>query len=82
MEFLIIRYLLLSFEIYFYSPNIACKVKTVNPIIVRKRIMKIIVVFGRRNKLKKGPTIVSIRPIIVPIKNLGNLKIFSQKVGI
>jgi len=52
-----------------------------NPITLRKRIMKIIVVFGRRNKLKKGPTIVNMRPIIVPIKNLGNLKTFSQKVG-
>jgi hypothetical protein len=54
----------------------------VEPTILRKRIMKIIVVFGRRNKLKKGPTIVNIKPMIVPIKNLGNLNTFSQKVGI
>lgn len=45
-------------------------------------IIKIIVVFGRRNKFKNGPIIMKISPSIEDIKNLGNRKTFSQNSGI
>jgi len=41
-----------------------------------------IAVCGLRNKFKEGPNMISIRPITEEIKNLGNRKTFSQKVGI
>jgi hypothetical protein len=61
---------------------IAFKVKERKRIRVTKAIIKIIVVCGRCNKFKKGPIIVKTSPIIEDIKNLGNLKVFSQKSGI
>ena len=45
-------------------------------------IIKIQVVLGFLNRLKKGPKIVNTSPRIEEMKNLGNLKRFSQKSGI
>jgi hypothetical protein len=45
-------------------------------------MIKIQVVLGSLNRLKKGPNIVSTNPSIDEMKNLGNLKRFSQKSGI
>jgi hypothetical protein len=50
--------------------------------IATRTISKMTVVFGLFNKLKKGPIIVKTNPRIEEKKNLGNLKIFSQKSGI
>lgn len=38
-------------------------------------------VWGRLSRLKSGPIMVKIRPKVDEIKNLGNLSIFSQKLG-
>ena len=39
-------------------------------------------VCGLRNRFREGPNIISIKPITEEMKNLGNRKTFSQKVGI
>ena len=39
-------------------------------------------VCGLRNKFKAGPKIISNKPMTEEMKNLGNRKTFSQKVGI
>jgi len=39
-------------------------------------------VCGLRNKLRAGPKIIRTNPITDEMKNLGNRKTFSQKVGI
>ena len=62
--------------------SIALNVKDKNVTILTMTNSKMIVVWGLFNKLKKGPTIVKISPRIEEKKNLGNLKIFSQKSGI
>lgn len=41
-----------------------------------------IAVCGLRNKFKDGPNMIRTNPITEEIKNLGNRKTFSQKVGI
>lgn len=39
-------------------------------------------VCGLRNRFREGPNIISIKPITEEMKNLGNRKTFSQKVGV
>jgi len=63
-----------AFEVNFHSNKIEILKAVENN--------KIQVVLGSLNKLKKGPKIVSTNPRIEEMKNLGNLKRFSQKSGI
>ena len=58
--------------------SVTCK-KKIKPAKIAK---KIIAVCGLRNKLRKGPNIIRTSPITEEMKNLGNRKTFSQKVGI
>lgn len=53
-----------------------------NIIKILRATKKSIAVCGLRNKFKAGPNIISNKPMIEEMKNLGNRKIFSQKVGI
>jgi hypothetical protein len=62
--------------------SIACKVRIKKAILKIVESNKIQVVLGSLSKLKKGPKIVSTNPRIEEMKNLGNLKRFSQKSGI
>ena len=63
-------------------PNINRKVKVSKVIDSIDKIIKITVVFGRFNRFKSGPKIVSNKPITREIKNLGYRNTFSQKSGI
>ena len=68
-----------------YSPfrfSIACNIIDREVMLTIRIRIKIHVVLGCCNKLKKGPNIVNTRPSIEEIKNLGNRKRFSQKSGI
>lgn len=65
-----------------YIFNIAFKVILKNPIIPIRITINNVVVSGRFSKFKKGPMIVKINPSMDEMKNLGNLTIFSQKLGI
>lgn len=62
--------------------SIAFNVIPKNRIKPPKKAKKSIAVCGLRNKFKDGPNIISTNPITEDIKNLGNRKTFSQKVGI
>ena len=62
--------------------NIAFKVKEIKIKLLKVTNTKSIAVCGRRNKFKKGPTIIKISPSIEEIKNLGNRNTFSQNSGI
>lgn len=53
-----------------------------NIIKLAKANKKTTAVCGLRSKFKAGPNIISNKPITEEIKNLGNRKTFSQKVGI
>jgi len=59
------------------APNVIPRKVMLNTV-ARIRIQ---VVLGFRSKLKKGPNIISTNPSIEEMKNLGNLKRFSQKSG-
>ena len=62
--------------------NIAFSVMSKNKIKPPKMVKKTIAVCGLRNKFKAGPNIISNKPMTEEMKNLGNRKTFSQKVGI
>jgi hypothetical protein len=62
--------------------NIAFSVMSKNKIKPPKMVKKTIAVCGLRNKFRKGPNIISTSPMTEDMKNLGNRKTFSQKVGI
>lgn len=54
----------------------------INIIKLLKAKKKSTAVCGLRNKFKAGPNMISNNPMTEEIKNLGNRKTFSQKVGI
>ena len=61
-----------------YNFNVIPKNKIKPP----KMVKNSIAVCGLRNKFKDGPNMIRTNPITEEIKNLGNRKTFSQKVGI
>ena len=70
------------FRLAYSKLNIAFNVLPMNIIKLPKANKKNTAVCGLRNKFKAGPNIISNKPITEEIKNLGNRKTFSQKVGI